>query len=93
MIINKKFEILESYVKETGIPIIYIPKFREYGIKVLDGGSSYIEIKFCPFTGHKLPKSLRNLWFETIEKLNLEPYDPNIPEKLKTDEWWLEKRL
>lgn len=31
---------------ESGL--IYIPKFREYGIKVLDGGSSYIGITHCP---------------------------------------------
>ena len=91
--IDNKFKILEKYIEYTDIPIIYIPKFREYGIKVLDGGTSYIEIKFCPFTGQKLPNSLRKIWFEKIEKLNLEPDANNIPEKLKTDEWWLEKKL
>ncbi len=93
MIINRVFEILQKYVEDPDIPISYIPKFREYGIKVLDGGSSYIELKFCPFTGQKLPESLRNIWFDTIEKLDLEPDDSNMPENLKTDQWWLEKGL
>jgi hypothetical protein len=31
--------------------ISYVPKFREYGISVLDGGSSFIVLRFCPWCG------------------------------------------
>jgi hypothetical protein len=27
-----------------------------YGLRIHDGGSSYIEIKYCPWCGSKLPK-------------------------------------
>jgi hypothetical protein len=31
--------------------IRYIAKFREYGVRVLDGGSSYVVLRFCPWCG------------------------------------------
>ncbi len=30
------------------MPIINVKKFAEYGLKIFDGGSSYILIDFCP---------------------------------------------
>jgi len=71
---------------ETAIE--YIPKFREYGITVLDGGSSYIVIAHCPWCGLLLPKSLRERWFSLLEEKGLEPNDQNIPKALRSDEWW-----
>jgi len=44
-----------------GAAILYISKFNEYGIPVLDGGSSYITLEFCPWCGTKLPPSKRIL--------------------------------
>ena len=41
-------------VSSEEIPIVYEPKFREYGIRVLDGGTSNIELLYCPWSGHKL---------------------------------------
>ncbi len=41
------------------VPIVYIAKYKEFAIKVLDGGSSYIVLKFCPWCGHILPRSQR----------------------------------
>ena len=68
--------------------LIYIPKFREYGIRVLNGGSAFQEIQFCPWCGKKLPPSLRDEWFSRLEKLNLEPDDPKVPKELLSDAWW-----
>ena len=48
-------EMMAIHLKENNI--IYIPKFREFAIPVLDGGSSFIEIGFCPWWGCKLPSS------------------------------------
>ena len=71
------------------VAIIYIPKFREYGIKILDGGSSFQLINYCPWCGCKLPLSLRTQWFDVLDELALEPGDPNIPAQMFTDEWWI----
>ncbi|RZU40289.1 DUF6980 family protein [Edaphobacter modestus] len=50
-----------------GAAIIYNSKFDEYGIPVLDGGSSYITLEFCPWCGAKLPPSKRDEYFGRLE--------------------------
>lgn len=69
-------------------PIVYVEKFDEYGVKILDGGTSYIEIEFCPWCGEKLPNSKREEWFDEIEKLGIEPWSEKVPEKYLTDKWY-----
>ena len=68
--------------------ILYVPKWREYGLPVLDGGSSYILITHGPWCGITLPPSLRNRWFDLIESQGFEPDDPKLPESLRSDVWW-----
>jgi hypothetical protein len=68
--------------------VVYIPKFREYGLPILDGGTSYIAIQFCPWCGARLPDGLRNEWFDALEKLGLAVDSENIPEKFLSDRWW-----
>jgi hypothetical protein len=68
--------------------LIYIPKFREYGIRVLNGGSAFQEIQFCPWCGKKLLPSLRDEWFSRLEKLNLDPDDPKVPKDFLSNAWW-----
>jgi hypothetical protein len=65
--------------------IHYSPKFREYGLIVHDGGSSTIEIRFCPWCGQALPASLRDEWFAELRKLGIEP--ENAPEEFRTGAW------
>lgn len=69
-------------------PVYFVRKFNEYGLKILDGGSSYITIQFCPWCGEKLPESKRDQWFEEVEKLGGDPWSDNVPEKYQTDEWY-----
>ncbi len=69
--------------------IKYIPKFDEYGIPIYDGGSSMIEIKFCPWCGTKLPESKRDLWFDTLEKMKVNiDLEKEIPEEFKSVKWY-----
>ena len=66
----------------------YISKFDEYGIIIHDGGSAAIEIKFCPWCGHILPKSKRELWFDTLEGLGFDdPSEQDIPMDFNSDAW------
>ena len=74
---------------ELGV-VRYVPKFREYGLVVHDGGTGKLAISFCPFCGASLPTSLRDRWFQDLEGLDLEPGDPAIPKRMLTDEWWAE---
>ena len=80
--------MMSVHIKEK--TIYYIPKFREFGIPVIDGGSSFIEICFCPWCGQKLPSSLRNKWFDILEAkgIELDDNENNIPEEMKSDDWW-----
>jgi hypothetical protein len=68
--------------------IVYIPEFREYGARILDGGSSIKVIYYCPWCATKLPSSLRMEWFDEMDKLGLEWGDPNTPAHLQDDTWW-----
>ena len=66
----------------------YIPRFREHGIMVLDGGGSHLVARFCPWCGREFPKSLRDEWFDRLEELGIELGDPAMPRELETEEWW-----
>lgn len=72
--------------------IYYDPKLAEYGIIVHNGGESYVTINFCPFCGAKLPESKRDLWFERLEAMGIDPWDPDArPREFQTDEWRRQK--
>lgn len=70
-------------------PVLYTKKFDEYGLKIWDGGNSFILIDHCPWCGQKLSESRRNEWFDQLEKLGIkDPWKDNIPDKYLTDEWY-----
>ena len=73
----------------------FLFKFNEYGIPIHDGENgkitSYIKIQYCPWCGKKLPDSLREKWFDELEKLGYDdPLNDDIPEKFKSDKWYRE---
>jgi len=69
--------------------IFYSAKFNEYGINIHDGGSSFIEISYCPWCGTKLPNSKRDLWFNTLEELGYDdPFNQNIPVEFNSENWY-----
>ncbi|MCV6639313.1 hypothetical protein [Candidatus Albibeggiatoa sp. nov. NOAA] len=83
---------MKQFIELDDLPIIFTPKFREFGILYLDGGSAHQCINYCPWCGTKLPTSLRDQWCDIIlDVLKLEPDDPNIPKKYLTDEWYKQK--
>jgi len=80
----------------------YDPKFREYfiDVRVEYGGSAIQLINNCPWCGSKLPKELREEFFNTLEKeYNMETdigeYKKriDIPQEFKSDEWWKKRKL
>lgn len=68
--------------------LIFRPEFQEYGLIVHDGGSSTIQLWFCPWCGTKLPESQRERWYEELRARGIEPYsgDP-IPPEFEDDSW------
>jgi hypothetical protein len=79
---------MEGSVIDPTVPVDYIPKLREFGIQVLDGGSSILTIAFCPWCGQKLPNSLRDHWFDTLERLGVDPSSDAIPPEFTDDRWY-----
>ena len=79
---------MARHLEEGEVAIVYLDHFREYGIRVLDGGSALQSIYFCPWSGDRLPASLRAQWFDIVEDFGMEPDDPNLPSELQSGEWW-----
>jgi hypothetical protein len=79
---------MQSMIAEDSCPLVFISKFREYGILVLDGGTSYQLISVCPWCGKQLPHSLRDRWFNELELAGFDPGADKIPEKYTSDRWW-----
>jgi hypothetical protein len=84
---------MRGAVVDSDIPIVFSAKFREYGISVLDGGSSYIVIQYCPWCGTRLPGSLRDKWISTIAELGFQPGDKGIPVEFLDDRWYQKRKL
>ena len=83
---------MQYMVEEENNSIIFVPQYREYGVPIRDGGSSYLLVKFCPWCGAKLPDSLRNEFFDILEKLGIDyPCSKNkLPEAMRSEKWWQE---
>jgi hypothetical protein len=79
---------MAEHIRAGEVAVVYVDHFREYGIRILDGGTSFQEIAHCPWCGCRLPESLRGEWFDSIEGLGLAPGDPSIPEQYLSDQWW-----
>ena len=79
---------MQAAIDDPDVPLVYTPKFREVGIRVLDGGDSSILIQYCPWCGVRLPESLRSQWFDKLESLHIDPYGDAIPEPYLDDRWY-----
>jgi len=98
-------DLMDLLLKDIRVPIIYEPAWREYSICMLEDGKKIGRmvavqgIEHCPWCGRKLPKDLRDEWFEMLKKeYNLDDprskgQEPLIPEEFKTDEWWKKRGL
>ena len=75
--------------------VLYIEKFREYGISFSD--ASMLTIRFCFYCGKELPTSLRSEWFNVLDELIGDDFDgfddPRVPLEFKTSKWWSDRGL
>lgn len=93
MDLMKEFPELFERLDNCEGGLVYWPKYREIGIRVLDGGSAISTIDYCPWTGKKLPSSVRDQWFDIVWGLGLEPGDTGVPEEMNSDAWWQARGL
>jgi hypothetical protein len=61
----------------------YVP-----GLLIHDGGSSSLQIRFCPWCGAGLPDSLRDRWFEELAARGIDPWEGEISEPFLSSPWW-----
>jgi hypothetical protein len=76
--------------------IAYSPSFREFGLRVRPQSPVQQQLRFCPFTGKALPGSLRNRFFDEIEKLGLVDGLADIeraPAEFQSETWWIARGL
>ena len=78
---------LENAVFEQAI--LFVGKFREWGIPIPDGGASFMEMTFCPFCGARLLPSVRGAWFDKAEALGIGPPYDQMPAEYLSEAWWL----
>jgi len=87
-------ENMFNNIYSEDVVIVYIPRFREYGIRILDGGSSKIKIEYCPWCGKTLPKSLAEEWFAHLKKMGIEDSrSKHLPREYRSDAWWKKLEL
>ena len=79
---------MDQSINSDETSVVYVPKFREYGIRILDGGTSFQILIFCPWCGKKLPESLRDIWFDKLEHLGIDPSGNDIPPEYSDAHWW-----
>lgn len=79
---------MEYAINDHDVPVVYESKFREHGVRILDGGTSKLDFVFCPWCGQKLPDSLRRAWFDELERLGKDPYGGDIPQEFCDERWY-----
>ena len=75
----------------------YSAKYREYGI-IIPKSTGCMLMDYCMFCGKKLPISVRDEWFEILEKeygleSPCEEDKKKVPKEFLTDEWWQQRGL
>jgi hypothetical protein len=67
--------------------ISFNERFVEYGLIIHDGGTSAMDISFCPWCGTRLPESQRDRWFNALEALGVDPGSQEVPAEYQSGRW------
>lgn len=83
-------EQMKYAVESEKVRIDYVAKYREYGVRVLNG-PSFIVMSYCPWCGTRLPKSLRIEWFDLLERIGIDPAYDKVPEEFADERWYVNR--
>lgn len=76
------------HLEAAELHLSYDNRFREYGIHYRsEYGIGLQMISNCPWCGSQLPASLRDAWFDELDRLGRAPED-DLPAPLQSDAWW-----
>ena len=97
---------MEAFLSEHNSPLSYEPYTRSYSLEysyVKNNDPNQVVVAeliyYCPWCGKKLPKELMDEWAEIVnEKFGLDDtldrkQIEELPQELKTDEWWKKREL
>ena len=92
-------KLIEQCLNDIQVPLKYKPIFREYYMPLINNKGVMYTIYSCPWCGTKLPKDLRDEWFDILEnEYKLEPTSDldnvkGLPEEFRSDQWWKNRNL
>jgi len=87
--------LMDNFLNDPRIPMYYSPRMREYYIPLKNHSAAQC-IFYCPWCGIKLPKDLRDEYFDILEnEYDIEDFDNDeeIPNEFKTNAWWKKRKL
>ncbi|WP_420843170.1 DUF6980 family protein [Cryptosporangium phraense] len=80
-------------VLNPDVPLTYSAAVREVTLAIRDGGTSGIEVRYCPWCGVSLPISLREVWIEEILGMGFQPESATLPAEFRSEDWWRARGL
>lgn len=78
---------MRRFIEDDRVPIVYEPKFREYALALVESDAQQL-IHYCPWCGAELPDSLRDRFFDDMERLGVDYPDESPPPQYSSDAWW-----
>ncbi|EGY02707.1 hypothetical protein AZA_87673 [Nitrospirillum viridazoti Y2] len=69
--------------------VLFDQRYNEFSLLVRQGDGIQVcqKIDFCPWSGDKLPQSLRDRWFDELEAQGIDPMNDPIPERYQDARW------
>ena len=94
-VLFQKYNLLLRQACNPESVIVYDSALREFGM-METWVPAKVSIGYCPFTGKKLPTSLRDQWFDRVnatignEDWSIEQAKEQVPGKYFNEQWWIE---
>jgi hypothetical protein len=80
---------MRKFIADERLPVVYNAKFREYALALV-GSEARQDIAFCPWCGQALPTSLRDRFFDDMDRLGVDYPSETPPAAYRDDAWWRE---
>ncbi|WP_417512870.1 DUF6980 family protein [Minwuia sp.] len=86
---------MRDFATDHQTPFAYNPRWREYGIRMIDWERPtfeqplrYDRIHYSPWCGRRFPKSMKDEWLHEMKRLKIAPDAEAPPWAYDSDVWW-----
>ena len=91
-------ELMQDLLDEARVAINYNAKYREYSIDLRENKIVRQGIFHCPWCGNKLPRRLRDDYFEALKAehnmdIDIMRKDSELPSDFRDETWWRKRGL